>query len=74
MMTSAAVRRCDGLTIFSLRDHDNYRIRALLYADKPNWPVLNSIIVRWADLSRCWPLSGQSFCCLPGVTHRNCST
>jgi len=31
---------------FGFRNFDNYRIRALLYAGKPNWPVLNSIVVR----------------------------
>ena len=31
---------------FGFRNFDNYRIRALLYAGKPNWRVLNSIIVR----------------------------
>jgi hypothetical protein len=27
-------------------DFDNYRIRALLYAGKPNWRVLGSIVVQ----------------------------
>jgi transposase len=31
---------------FGFRNFDNYRIRALLYAGKPNWRVLASIIVR----------------------------
>jgi hypothetical protein len=31
---------------FGFRNFDNYRIRALLYAGKPNWRVLNSIIVQ----------------------------
>jgi transposase len=31
---------------FGFRNFDNYRIRALLYAGKPNWRVLNSIVVR----------------------------
>ena len=31
---------------FGFRNFDNYRIRVLLYAGKPNWPVLNSIVVR----------------------------
>jgi transposase len=30
---------------FGFRNFDNYRIRALLYADKPNWRVLGSIVV-----------------------------
>jgi transposase len=30
---------------FGFRNFDNYRIRALLYAGKPNWRVLGSIIV-----------------------------
>jgi transposase len=28
------------------RNFENYRIRALLYAGKPNWRVLASIVVR----------------------------
>jgi transposase len=31
---------------FGFRNFDNYRIRALLYAGKPNWRVLGSIIVK----------------------------
>lgn len=31
---------------FGFRNFDNYRIRALLYAGKPNWRVLGSIIVQ----------------------------
>jgi len=31
---------------FGFRNFDNYRIRVLQYAGKPNWPVLNSIVVR----------------------------
>jgi transposase len=31
---------------FGFRNFENYRIRALLYAGKPNWPVLGSIVVR----------------------------
>ena len=31
---------------FGFRNFDNYRIRALLYAGKPNWRVLGSIVVR----------------------------
>jgi transposase len=31
---------------FGFRNFDNYRIRVLLYAGKPNWPVLNSIVVQ----------------------------
>ena len=31
---------------FGFRNFANYRIRVLLYAGKPNWPVLNSIVVR----------------------------
>ena len=31
---------------FGFRNFDNYRIRALLYAGKPNWRVLNSIVVQ----------------------------
>ncbi|MGH8888208.1 MAG: ISL3 family transposase [Acidothermaceae bacterium] len=31
---------------FGFRNFTNYRIRVLLYAGKPNWPVLNSIVVR----------------------------
>lgn len=30
---------------FGFRNFDNYRIRALLYAGKPNWRVLGSIVV-----------------------------
>jgi hypothetical protein len=33
---------------FGIRDFENYRIRALLYAGKPNWRVLGSIVVRGA--------------------------
>jgi hypothetical protein len=32
---------------FGFRNFENYRIRALLYAGKPNWRVLGSIVVRW---------------------------
>jgi transposase len=31
---------------YGFRNFDNYRIRALLYAGKPNWRVLASIVVR----------------------------
>jgi transposase len=31
---------------FGFRNSENYRIRALLYAGKPNWRVLGSIVVR----------------------------
>lgn len=31
---------------FGFRNFKNYRIRVLLYAGKPNWRVLNSIVVR----------------------------
>jgi len=31
---------------FGFRNFENYRIRALLYAGKPNWRVLSSIVVR----------------------------
>ncbi len=31
---------------FGFRSLENYRIRALLYAGKPNWRVLGSIVVR----------------------------
>jgi transposase len=31
---------------FGFRNFENYRIRALLYAGKPNWNVLGSIVVR----------------------------
>ena len=31
---------------FGFRNFDNYRIRALLYAGKPNWRVLGSIVVQ----------------------------
>jgi transposase len=31
---------------FGFRNFDNYRIRALLYAGKPNWRILNSIVVQ----------------------------
>jgi hypothetical protein len=31
---------------FGRRNFENYRIRALLYAGKPNWRVLGSIVVR----------------------------
>lgn len=31
---------------FGFRNFHNYRIRALLYAGKPNWRVLGSIVVR----------------------------
>ncbi|HEX3824604.1 MAG TPA: transposase [Mycobacteriales bacterium] len=33
-------------TGFGFRNFDNYRIRALLYAGKPNWRVLGSIVVQ----------------------------
>jgi hypothetical protein len=32
---------------FGFRNFENYRIRALLYAGKPNWRVHGSIVVRW---------------------------
>ena len=31
---------------FGFTNFENYRIRALLYAGKPNWRVLGSIVVR----------------------------
>ena len=31
---------------YGFRNFDNYRIRVLLYAGKPNWRVLNSIVVQ----------------------------
>jgi transposase len=31
---------------FGFRNFENYRIHALLYAGKPNWRVLGSIVVR----------------------------
>ena len=31
---------------FGFRNFENHRIRALLYAGKPNWRVLGSIVVR----------------------------
>ena len=31
---------------FGFRNFQNYRIRALLYAGKPNWRVIGSIVVR----------------------------
>ena len=31
---------------FGFRNFENYRIRVLLYAGKPNWRVLGSIVVR----------------------------
>lgn len=31
---------------FGFRNFENYRIRALLYAGRPNWRVLDSIVVR----------------------------
>jgi hypothetical protein len=31
---------------FGFRNFANYRIRVLLYAGKPNWRVLGSIVVR----------------------------
>ena len=31
---------------FGFRNFENYRIRALLYAGKPNWRVLGSIVVQ----------------------------
>jgi transposase len=33
-------------TGFGFRNFDNYRIRVLLYAGKPNWRVLGSIVVQ----------------------------
>jgi len=30
---------------FGFRNFENYRIRALLYAGRPNWRVLGSIVV-----------------------------
>lgn len=33
-------------TAYGFRNFENYRIRALLYAGKPNWRVLGSIVVR----------------------------
>jgi transposase len=35
-----------SLKRFGFRNFRNYRIRALLYAGKPNWRVLGSIVVR----------------------------
>ena len=43
--------RCPGhhpegrLIAFGFTNFENYRIRALLYAGKPNWRVLDSIVV-----------------------------
>lgn len=31
---------------FGFRSFEHYRIRCLLYAGKPNWRVLDSIVVR----------------------------
>jgi transposase len=31
---------------FGFRNFENYRIRALLYAGRPSWRVLGSIVVR----------------------------
>ena len=31
---------------FGFRNFENYRIRALLYAGRPNWRVLGSMVVR----------------------------
>ena len=31
---------------FGFRNFENYRIRALLYADGPNWRVVGSFVVR----------------------------
>ena len=31
---------------FGFRNFENYRIRVLLYAGKPNWCVLGSIVVQ----------------------------
>nr|WP_281354521.1 transposase [Phytoactinopolyspora halotolerans] len=31
---------------YGFRNFRNYRVRALLYAGKPNWRVLGSIVVR----------------------------
>jgi len=33
-------------TAFGFRNFENYRIRALLYAGRPNWRVFGSIVVR----------------------------
>jgi hypothetical protein len=39
------LRKCQiGLVGFGFRNFENYRIRALLYAGKPNWRVLGSIV------------------------------
>ena len=34
------------LIAFGFTNFDNFRIRALLYAGKPNWRVLGSIVVQ----------------------------
>ena len=31
---------------FGFRNFDNYRIRVLLYCGKPNWKILDSMVVR----------------------------
>jgi hypothetical protein len=45
--TPYAVRNvCRICVDFGFRNSKNYRIGALLYAGKPNWHVLGSIVVR----------------------------
>jgi transposase len=39
------IKRIKGIG-FGFRNFENYRIRALLYAGKPNWRVLGSIVVK----------------------------
>jgi transposase len=38
--------KCIKRVGFGFRNFRNYRIRTLLYAGKPNWRVLGSIVVR----------------------------
>ena len=39
------IKRIKRISI-GFRNFENYRIRALFYAGKPNWRVLGSIVVR----------------------------
>ena len=54
---------------FGFRNFKNYRIRALLYAGKPNWRVLGSIVVQMRPLGpRQNPKSHQTLISLDPLT------
>jgi transposase len=43
---------------FGFRRLRNYRIRALLYAGRPNWDLLNAITPRWGGMPPCGAAGG----------------